>query len=79
MGLGSCLAPRNHDGPCEYSMEGGSRMVLRRGPMPEHLIEAAMAYERKARRAYKSAMVCSIISALSAGWLLADVIRSVAG
>ena len=54
-------------------------MVLRAGPMPEHLIASAMEYERKARRAYRTSMVSTLVSALCAGWLLADVIKSMAG
>jgi len=49
-------------------------VVIRKGPLPEHLIAAAVMYERKTRRAFRVSFVCAIITALCAGWNLADVI-----
>jgi len=78
-GLASCLAPRNHDGPCEFGAGDGARVIIRQGPPPEVLIAWANDYHRKARRAYKTSMVSSLVSAVCAGWLLMDAIRSVTG
>ena len=79
-GLSSCVAPRNHDGPCQYPTADGGRAMLFEGRAnPVTMVAEIERLYFRTRRAYRVAFWCSIVSAMSAGWLLVDVIRSVAG
>ena len=74
------MAPRNHDGPCEYPTDDGGRAVLMK--MSGNPVQMAQEIEKlyyRTRRAYRVASVCAIITALCAGWNIADVIARALG
>jgi hypothetical protein len=51
LGVGLCVMPRNHDGPCEYDWMGGrGRIEIGRGPSPMQMIEDLERSLRAARR-----------------------------
>jgi hypothetical protein len=67
MGVGSCVAPRNHDGPCEYEWNGG-RLTLEvtRGPSPMDRAAEIESLYRRARKYHLIAMVCCAVLVFNA-------------
>lgn len=54
-------------------------MLFQMGTDPVTMVAEIERLYFRTRKAYRVALFCSIVSAASAGWLLADVIRSVVG
>jgi hypothetical protein len=69
LGLGSCVAPRNHKGDCQYAFAGGVATVGR-GPSPMDRAEHIERLYRSTRRAYVVSLAATSLSVFSAVFLV---------
>jgi hypothetical protein len=70
-GLGSCLAPRNHDGPCQYpAADGGRAMLFQGGRDPVTMVAEIERLYYRTRRAYVVSLVATSLSVFSAVFLV---------
>jgi hypothetical protein len=79
-GLGPCVAPRNHDGPCQYPTDDGGRAVLMK--MAGNPVEMAQEIESlylRTRKAYRIAKWATIVTVAAAAWNITDVVARVLG
>lgn len=68
LGVGLCVMPRNHDGPCEYDWLGGrGRIEIGRGPSPMMMVEDLEKLHRSAKR---MRLISSTMALLNLGLIL---------
>jgi hypothetical protein len=67
MGVGSCVAPRNHEGPCEYAWHGGVvRVEVEKHKHPLDTIAEVELLLKKARRFNRASMAGAALIVLLA-------------
>jgi hypothetical protein len=73
--LGTCIAPRNHRGSCQYKFgEGMISIDVERGPSPMDMVEDIKRARRNLKRGLLVIAVCAVLQVCSLLFLLTRLI-----